>query len=236
MSHHRPDCYRAEDPDEECICEGMYDEVKSLRAQLTRAREEEASNRDRLLRDVAEVLELPWSDEDVLWTALNDYRARRKELELTLECTQSEVLEKAAMECESLARNNNAGAIGTPEDWALEANAMRWCATAIRALKTKAPDACTCHECGHKGGHVAPCPYAAPPAFPDREKSDPNEAKLPEREGSEGTKDAEDPETCRHGWAYVSGGSDEHWQLYGGPLDTCGAGAVPTREDSSDET
>jgi hypothetical protein len=43
-------------------------------------------------------------------------------------------IEKCAKECEALADANNRGVLGTPQDWALEANAMRYCASHLRAL------------------------------------------------------------------------------------------------------
>jgi hypothetical protein len=47
---------------------------------------------------------------------------------------RAEAIEECAKACDRMAAENNRGVIGTPEDWALEANAMRCCATAIRAL------------------------------------------------------------------------------------------------------
>ncbi len=38
MSHHNDGCYRSEHSDEECTCEGIYDEVRELRADRDRLR------------------------------------------------------------------------------------------------------------------------------------------------------------------------------------------------------
>ena len=46
------------------------------------------------------------------------------------------VREACAKVCDALGENNKGyeGAIGTPADWSLETNAMKYCAIAIRAL------------------------------------------------------------------------------------------------------